>query len=367
MTLEFADINEDIGAKVSSYKPEIIALGLCKQRYQVLLEHKEWADQELSRENVLKRKELMSLVAQLFYISIEDRLAEMDVGIGPKIKTVVDTAKNNGVPIHLVDREIDITMKRLYFSLDSKERRKLGWMVRKELLGFHHKRKDTKELVGKHDKPLDVMISNFLEISPHAKKVMVDERLDYMHTRLKELSKDKKVLAVLNPSDIKALKGRQAQKTNLKELETLPSRSPARHLKFAIPILFLFFMLNTLFFGERADISDILMIWILMTSSLSALGAIVARAHPITILVTIALAPIMSMALIGSGWVGGLVELRIRRPRIGDIRELSSMDSINHMLKNRALRPFFVGLITNICNLIAILFVLPTILGIKVF
>ena len=113
MTLEFADINEDIGAKVSSYKPEIIALGLCKQRYQVLLEHKEWADQELSRENVLKRKELMSLVAQLFYISIEDRLAEMDVGIGPKIKTVVDTAKNNGVPIHLVDREIDITMKRL--------------------------------------------------------------------------------------------------------------------------------------------------------------------------------------------------------------------------------------------------------------
>ena len=211
------------------------------------------------------------------------------------------------------------------------------------------------------------MISNFLEISPHAKKVMVDERLDYMHTRLKELSKDKKVLAVLNPSDIKALKGRQAQKTNLKELETLPSRSPARHLKFAIPILFLFFMLNTLFFGERADISDILMIWILMTSSLSALGAIVARAHPITILVTIALAPIMSMALIGSGWVGGLVELRIRRPRIGDIRELSSMDSINHMLKNRALRPFFVGLITNICNLIAILFVLPTILGIKVF
>ena len=61
--------------------------------------------------------------------------------------------------------------------------------------------------------------------------------------------------------------------------------------------------------------------WI--NGSLSALGALLAAAHPLTVLTAFVAAPLTSLnPTIGAGMVTGTVELALRRPRVGDFSRL---------------------------------------------
>jgi pheromone shutdown protein TraB len=63
--------------------------------------------------------------------------------------------------------------------------------------------------------------------------------------------------------------------------------------------------------------------WVLINGVLSALGAAVAAAHPLTVVTAFVAAPLTSLnPTVGAGMVTGAVELYLRKPNVGDFGRL---------------------------------------------
>ncbi|NRB71811.1 MAG: conjugal transfer protein TraB, partial [Xanthomonadales bacterium] len=67
----------------------------------------------------------------------------------------------------------------------------------------------------------------------------------------------------------------------------------------------------------------LVMTWVLINGGLSALGALLAGGHPLTILSAMLAAPLTSLnPTVGAGMVAGLVESLLRKPKGRDLKRL---------------------------------------------
>ncbi|MES9843816.1 MAG: conjugal transfer protein TraB, partial [Candidatus Sedimenticola sp. 6PFRAG5] len=90
--------------------------------------------------------------------------------------------------------------------------------------------------------------------------------------------------------------------------------------------------------------------WVLINGSLSALGALVAAAHPLTVITAFVAAPITSLnPTIGAGMVTAAAEIYLRKPRVGDFGELRhDTTRLKGWWKNRVSRTLLVFLFSTI-------------------
>jgi pheromone shutdown protein TraB len=102
-------------------------------------------------------------------------------------------------------------------------------------------------------------------------------------------------------------------------------------------------------FGSATGIR-MLGLWLLVTSVAGALGCLLALAHPLTILTGFFFAPIGALhPLVATGWVTGLVEAALRKPRVADFETLTREPlTIRGLYQNRVTRILLVGLLTNV-------------------
>ena len=90
--------------------------------------------------------------------------------------------------------------------------------------------------------------------------------------------------------------------------------------------------------------------WVAVNSIPAALGAVLALAHPLTVLAAFLCAPFTSLTpVMGAGYVTAFVQAWVRPPRVFELRELK-MDALvpSRWFRNRALK-------------IALALILPTI------
>jgi pheromone shutdown protein TraB len=108
-------------------------------------------------------------------------------------------------------------------------------------------------------------------------------------------------------------------------------------------------------------------LWVLPTALLSGLGAAAALAHPLTILSAMAAAPITTLhPLIAAGWVAGLVEAFIGKPKVRDFEQLpEDIASARGFWRNKITRILLVVALTNIGASIGVFVAIPMMM--KVF
>jgi pheromone shutdown protein TraB len=122
------------------------------------------------------------------------------------------------------------------------------------------------------------------------------------------------------------------------------------------------FAAGFIFSGKDAGM-NMLGIWIAVNSIMAALGAIVICAHPITILVSAAAAPLTSLSpAIAAGWVAGLSEALLRRPTVGDLEDLSrDITTLKGFWKNKATRILLVVVLVNLGSAVGTFAAIPLI------
>jgi len=98
-----------------------------------------------------------------------------------------------------------------------------------------------------------------------------------------------------------------------------------------------------------------------VTGTLSGIGAIAALGHPLTILAAILAAPVTCLhPLLAAGWVSGLVEAYVRKPKVMDLENLNTdILSISGFWKNKVTRILLVVMFTNIGASIGTFVALP--------
>ena len=153
---------------------------------------------------------------------------------------------------------------------------------------------------------------------------------------------------------------------DLKELEYVPKKrfSILKAVGYAIPVIFAALIIYIVLTGGVEKGLFALGMWFLINGALSAIGTIIARAHPLTWLTAFVAAPLTSLnPAIAAGWVAGWVEAKLRTPKIKDFQELSKIESFKEFWNNRVIRLLMVVALANVGSMIGTFVALPYLAG----
>jgi pheromone shutdown-related protein TraB len=301
------------------------------------------------------------MAANLALSAFQQRIADQfGIEPGQEMRVAIKAAKEANLPLLLVDREVGVTLRRVYRNVGFWQRLTLFSGL---LAGVFSNEKVSEEEIEKL-KQGDMLESTFSEFAKSSEKLytpLIAERDQYMAAKLRENAaangqpRHKNVLVVIGAGHLKGLVNHlktdnEDSKAITKRLETIP---PPEAWTKLIPWLLVAFVVGGFVIGFLRDPNvglRLLSDWALITGILGAVGALAALAHPVTILVTALAAPITTLhPLLGVGIFSAAVELWFRKPNVGDFNSLrKDVTSLRGWYKNRVARVLLVFILSSI-------------------
>jgi pheromone shutdown-related protein TraB len=346
---------------IEEYKPDTVAVELCQRRYDAITKKREWENTPITK--LLKSGNAYLFLLQTFLASIQRRLGkEYGIEPGSEMVAAINEAKKYGLKVALIDRDISITLHRAWRKMGLREKFRLTWEFLKAILGYDEEELEELDLKKLMDQDvISSLMEEFGEIAPSVTSVLINERDQYIAKKILDESKKGKVVAVVGAGHLKGIQEyikNPSKEIDIKELEYVPKKRIriSKIIAYLIPILFIGLLVGLLFFrGEAAynEIKDILIWWFLINGSLSSLGAIIARGHPLTIVTAFLAAPLTSLnPAVAAGWVAGFVEAKLRTPMVKDFKQLSKIDSLKDFWNNRVIRLLMVVALSNLGSML---------------
>jgi len=359
------DSVEEVKNVIEKYKPDIVAVELCKRRHEAITKKDQWENTPVT--SLLKSNNAYLMLAQTFLASIQRRLGkEYGVEPGSEMVAALNEAKKANLKVALIDRDISITLKRAWKKMGIREKFRLTWEFLKAILGYDEEELeelDLKELMNQD--VISSMMEEFGEMAPSASTVLIHERDAYISKKILDESKKGKVVAVVGAGHLKGIQKHLEKKkldVDLEELEYVPKKrfSLLKSVGYIVPIVFVALIVYLFLTGGWDRAGNALLMWFLINGSLSAIGTAIARGHPLSILTAFVAAPITSLnPAIAAGWVTGYVEFRLRKPVVKDFQTLSKMESTKDFFNNKVVRLLMVVALANLGSMIGTFVALP--------
>lgn len=339
---------------------DAVAVELCPSRYNAIMDPDAMAQMDLFK--VLKEGKASMVAANLALGAYQQRLAEQfDIEPGAEQRAAIDHALAHHRPVLLIDREIGVTLKRVMANVP--------WWRRFGILAGLLASVISKEEVTEEEieslKEGDVLESTFAEFAEERQDLylpLIDERDRYMAARLLEeldAHAHERVLAVVGAGHLGGIErylkaSSEAEVRNeasvIAELDRLPTsrRWPKLIPWLIVALVFIGFGIG---FSRSPSLGwELVVEWVLINGSLSALGALIAAAHPLTVITAFVAAPITSLnPTIGAGMVTAAAEIYLRKPRVGDFGELRhDTTTLKGWWRNRVSRTLLVFLFSTL-------------------
>ena len=348
---ESADLVRQV---IEAEQPDCVCVELDEQRYKTLSEARRW--ESLDIKQVIRQKQLITLLVNLVLASYQKKLGqELGVAPGTELLEATKVAKALDIPIALCDRDVRITLRRAWASMSFFEKFKFLFSG---VIGVFDSPEISEEMLSelRQKDVLSELMNELGEAMPILKRVLLDERDVYIAQKTRE-AQGNKIVAVVGAGHaegiVDALK--QDVDRDLTEIELIPPASPViKWIGWGIPAIIL---AAIVFIGFRHGLDAAgqnLMFWILANGIPSSIGAIIALAHPITIISAFVAAPITSLTpVIGAGYVTAFVQAYYQPPVVKEFQTVG--EDINHFGRwwsNRLLRIFLVFILTSLGSMI---------------
>ncbi len=337
---------EEVTQIVEQVSPDSICVELCDARLKSIRDRDSWKNMDIFK--ILKEKKVPFLFAQLMMSSFYRKLGEdLEVTPGAEMIEGVNQAEKTGVELIMADRNIEITLRRVWGGLSLWQRLNfLSSILGSIFVKGEEIDTDTVEMMKEQDH-LETAMEEFADNFPGIREPLITERDTYLAEKIKS-AKGKKVLAVVGAAHVKGIVKKIEETNDLEKIVAIPKELPiVKILGIIIPIL----IIALIAYGFQIDENigwKMIAIWVLVNGTLSAIGAAIAGGHPITVISSFIAAPITSLnPTIGAGMVAGLVQAGIKKPTVADIEEVPHvMDSFGNMRKNiftRVILVFFLA------------------------
>jgi len=345
---------EEVREVILAEEPDRVCVEIDETRLNSLIKKQSW--QNLNIGQVLRERKGFLLLANLVLSSFQRRLGlEMGVSPGEEMLTAVKICEEQGIAFSLCDRDIQVTLRRAW-SLSS------FWGKNKMLAAmlssiFTREKLDAEEIERlKAKSTFQNMMDELASFLPSVKEVLIDERDRYLATRINNAAGNK-IVAVIGAGHvegiIESLKGLEAGtlENDTSSLETIPPRKKiSRILPYLVPAIIAGLIVAGFFRSGWQLSLSMMWKWILVNGTLSAIGSLLALAHPITIAAAFIGAPITSLnPTIGVGLLTGIVEATLRKPRVTDFENLpEDLLSFRGFFRNRITHILLVFLFSSI-------------------
>jgi pheromone shutdown-related protein TraB len=344
---------------IEAEKPDTVCVELCASRYQTIRQKDSWQEMDIIK--VIKEKKSFLLLSNLILAAYQKRIAsKLDVHPGQEMIQALESAEAAGAGIHLADRDIRITLARTW--------RQMGWWTRIKLifqlvLSFGDlgdiQAEDVERM--KQQDVLETILSEVGKSMPTLRHSLIDERDQYLAAKIRT-APGKKIVAVVGAGHVPGILSNWNQPIALAPLETLPPKSRwGEVIKWLIPSLIAALMLYGFYMGGSKVGGSMLAWWIGANAVLAGIGALLALAHPLTIISSALAAPLTSLnPMIAAGWVSGLVEAFSRKPKVRDFESLQNdIQSFKGFWRNNITRILLVVVFTNLGSTIGTFVAFP--------
>lgn len=345
---------EEVTNTIKELKPDCVAVELDEKRADSIQNDQRYSDLDIVK--VIREGKVFLVLANLMLASFQKRMGQ-NIGVKPgdEMLAAIKTAEEMGIATSMVDRPVQTTLRRAWA--------KNGFMGKMGLLAsllasaFSKEEIDESEIEAlKQKNEMDSMMGELSKEMPVIKEVLIDERDKYLASKIWE-SQGNNIVAVLGAGHLAGVEAHLNQiaaggeSSDVSEISELPAKkSIAKFIGWLIPAVIIGFIAAGFIYGGRKAGTAMLSTWVLWNGIPSAVLSIVALAHPVTIIVSFLAAPFTSLCpFIGVGFVSGIVQAVICKPRVRDMENLSvDVQSIKGFYRNRILRVLLVFILSSV-------------------
>ncbi len=345
--------------KIRTGEYDRIAVELCPPRYQNLMQKSMWKN--LNIYQVLRQGKGSLLLVNLALSAYQKRLADkIGVEPGQEMMKAIELAREYKLPLEVIDRDITTTLQRMYQGVSFWQKLKLfSSLIASIFIGEEVTEQQIEDL--KEGDMLHSLVEEFEEVLPSVKKVLIDERDQFMVGKLIEMTKSpegpKNILAMVGAGHLVGMLPAFENPPTQESLEELDQKPPPGKTGYYVGWgigLFILSMFGVGYLRSPEMGTQLVLQWIVLNGGLSALGAALAFAHPVSVLSAFLAAPLTSLnPTIGAGMVVGIVESYLRKPKVADFE--SMREDIAHFSmwwKNGVIRIFLIFLFASIGSII---------------
>ena len=338
----------DVKDTVELVRPDSICVELCAGRHKAMMQKDAWKNMDIFK--VVREKKGVFLIAQLIMSAFYKRLGDkLGVQPGAEMLEGVKQAEETGAELVLADRDIQITLKRVWGYLSFWHKMKLAAHLMASVFTNEQIDESMIEQIKGQDQ-LDSVMAEFSESFPEIKKRLIDERDIFLAQKIRE-AKGSTVVAVVGAGHVTGIKEYIQIDNDLEPLMELPKPSIwPKFLKWGIPAAVIALLVYGFYKGGAQHSIESIKIWVLINGVLAALGSAIALAHPLTIIASFVAAPLTSLLpMVGAGWVAGLVQAWVHKPTVADFEDLSeAVGSVKGFWKNSVTKILLVVMLANV-------------------
>ena len=333
---------------IEEEKPDTVCVELCESRYKAIKQKNRWQNTDLIK--VIKEKKSFLLLSNLLLTSFQKKIGQkLGIKPGEEMIRAMESADSVGAHIHLADRDIRITLSRTW--------RLMGLWTKMKLLAQlvtsmgevdSIKEEDIEKMKDKD--VLETLLSEIGKTLPELRRILIDERDMYLTEKIRS-APGKRIVAVVGAGHVPGIKRGWNEAIDLNALDELPPKGKLfSFLKWGIPALVVGLIVLGFFYAGSSAGTHMIKWWVLANAVFAGLGAAIALAHPLTILSAIVASPITSLnPMIAAGWVAGLVETFIGKPKVKDFESLpADILSLKGFWKNKITRILLIVVFTNL-------------------
>lgn len=336
---------EDVRNAIENIDAQAVLIELDSQRAQGLMAEDEQEDLDII--SIIKNKEFTNFSAKLLMASFQKRIADdLETEVGAEMKMAINLANEHSIPKYYIDRDINITMQRLWNGLGFFK--KMSFIVSLVLSSFEDEDLDVETL-----KEQDILFQAINEMDtklPHLSEVILHERNQYMAKKIVSNPYDE-LIVVIGAAHLDGIIDSLDKDIDLRELNTVPEKKKFNPVQWIFPIILVSLFIGLFLKSPQAG-GEELKRWILLSGGLSTLGALAVGSHPLTLIATMIGAPIGILSpVLAVGFFSGIAEAYVRPPKVSDFEKLSEDSSSFKMwFKNRFLRIILIMFITSLLS-----------------
>ncbi len=347
---------------IETERPDTVCVELCESRYQAIRQKEQWQDMDIVK--VIRENKTFLLFSSLLLSSFQRRIAKnLDIQPGAEMIQAVESSEALGAKLVLADRDVRITLTRAWQAVPFLGKIRLLAQLLTSMFGADDISEEDIEAIKQQD-VLETLMADMGKYHPQLKRILIDERDEYLAGRIWDAA-GRKTVVVVGAGHLNGIVAHLNETVNLVELEGTAQKGRfSGWLGWGMCGLVLALMAAGFFMGGAQVGGRMMLSWVLITGVLAGVGAVAALAHPFTILSSVVAAPLTTIhPLIAVGWVSGLVEAWYRKPRVRDIEALpEDILTVKGFWKNQVTRILLVVIFTNLGASIGTFIGIPTLL-----
>lgn len=348
---ESADLVREV---IEKERPDCVCVELDAQRYEALSQPRRW--ERLDLKQVIRNRQLAPLLANLLLASYQKKLGgALDVLPGTELLEATRTAQALGIPVALCDRDVRVTLRRVWSSISFWNKSKLLATLGVGLFESPELDEETLRRIREQD-VLSQLMRELTEALPGLVGALIDERDLFLARKILD-AEGERLVAVVGAGHVEGIRRALCENrpVDLEELSRIPPVSLLwKTVAWGIPSLILGALAWIGVSQGAAVAGENLWFWVLANGIPATIGALLSLAHPVVIASAFPVAPVTSLIpVIGAGYVLAFLQAWLVPPIVSEFEALA--DDVGHLRRwwqSRLLRIFLVFILTTLGSLI---------------